>query len=277
MLRWPGGGSPPLSPAVQPRSGETRSRQREGWGASTGALDVRRSRGLCTNNTSRGGRHPRGWQLRAATHAAAPPVKCLALLQNAAGKRAGGTRLSLACQPTLGLNRVPTRSHAQIQWQATAAAELLKPQRNIAAPGQQPRALTLLALGGGLNVHLAAVQLLQARESSGLFSGADAAGVSIGQCLHSSTACSAPRSSQEGSGTSWRAGKASGKSWRGRTTGQNRKGRQGRAGAHLARQLDGLGSALHLLKLHVGKAAGAASVAVVRDAHLRGNTGGLEA
>ena len=62
MLRWPGDGSPPLSPAVQLRSGETRSRQREGWGASTGALDLRRSRGLCTNNTSRGGRHPRGWQ-----------------------------------------------------------------------------------------------------------------------------------------------------------------------------------------------------------------------
>ena len=35
-----------------------------------------------------------------------------------------------------------------------------------------------------------------------------------------------------------------------------------------AAQQDGLGRALHLLKLDVGKAAGAAGVAVVRDAHL---------
>lgn len=103
----------------------------------------------------------------------------------------------------------------------------------------------------------------------------DAADVSIGRCLHSGAACSATCSSPVQRSAA--AGNAAGKSWRARTAGQKRKGRKEGQEAHLARQLDGLGSALHLLKLHVGKAAGAACVAVIRDAHLRVNTGGLEA
>lgn len=144
------------APPCKPRCGDTRGRQREApGGLNRGSRSLALSEGYVPTRPHKGGRHPDRRAGCAATH-----TRCPARSAHTAGR--GCDRAQRGGQAGGGKGEGAARTRLPFRPVAAGGAAGGSTRWDAGQADIREGALTLLALGGGLDVHLAVQQALPA-------------------------------------------------------------------------------------------------------------------